>query len=49
MSSDLVLFGEYDWLFRTNFQLQRILVVVFIDVIKFWTLTVKYLRRSPQS
>ncbi|KAI9772628.1 MAG: hypothetical protein M1840_000222 [Geoglossum simile] len=48
MGSDLLLFNHYDWIFANNTELQNLLVMVFIDLIKFWALAVKYLRRSPQ-
>lgn len=47
MTSDLRLFKEYEWLFKLNPELQESLLLVFVEVIKFWSLAVKYLRRSP--
>jgi hypothetical protein len=47
MAHELWLFQEYDWLFQEHAGLEDILLNVFVDVIRFWTHTIKFLSRHP--
>lgn len=46
MAHDLSIFHEYEWLFKENSRLEDTLINVFVEVIKFWFHTVRFLRRS---
>ncbi|KUJ06621.1 uncharacterized protein LY89DRAFT_790467 [Mollisia scopiformis] len=47
MAHELWLFQEYEWLFQEHAGLEDILLNVFVDVIRFWTHTIKFLSRHP--
>jgi hypothetical protein len=48
MSHDLLIFQEYSWIFATNPDLEDTLITTTIDVIKFWALVIRYIRKNPK-
>lgn len=47
MAHDLLIFQEYEFMFKSNVDLEETLVKAFIEVIHFCSLAIQYLKKNP--
>jgi hypothetical protein len=47
MIRTLEIFQDYEWIFKTNLELEDTIVKAFGEMVKFWALVIQYLRTHP--
>jgi hypothetical protein len=47
MAHDLIIFREYEWLFKSNPDLEETIVKSFLEMAKFWSHVIQYLKKHP--